>query len=68
VKSIASGVVAASSAVLMASTERHSEAEHRGVCQKVHSNFVDLVVEWREMQGVGGRRATVSLFPARYDY
>ncbi|CAN0144509.1 unnamed protein product [Scytosiphon promiscuus] len=65
VRSIASGVVAASSRVLLASTKR-SWAMHRGVCQKIHSKFIDLVTEWREVYGPEGGEGTVALFPAFY--
>ncbi len=61
-------MVAASSAVLMASTRRRFGAQHGGVCQKVHSNVVDLVVERREMLEPDGSRETVCLFPARFKY
>ena len=68
VRSMASGVVAASSTVLMASTKRLLVAQHRGICQKVHSNYVDLVVEFREKLRPDGSRGTVSLFPTIYEY
>lgn len=64
-RSIASGVVAASAKILLASTTR-SWAMHRGVCQKMHSKFVDLVMEWREIYGPEGTKNTESLFPAFY--
>ncbi|CAM9104073.1 unnamed protein product [Scytosiphon promiscuus] len=65
VKSITSGVVAASSRVLLASTGRNW-AMHRGVCEKIHSKFIDLVMEWRETYGPAGRKGTLALFPAFY--
>lgn len=65
---IASGVVSASSRVLLASTRQTwiSNPLHWGVCQKRHSNFIDLVVEWREnLELEGGGNTTVSLFDQR---
>eukprot|EP00752_Nemacystus_decipiens_P006206 g5599.t1 len=62
VKALVSGVVAASSRVLLASLKQ-TNPFHRGVCQKTHSNFIDLVVEWREELGPeDGSKATVGLF------
>ncbi|CAM9950932.1 unnamed protein product [Ectocarpus sp. 6 AP-2014] len=69
VKSLTSGVVAALPRVLLASTERKWWWSRRGVCQKIHSHFVDLVVEFREAFDVGTEgetAAAVGLFPARF--
>lgn len=70
VKSLTSGVVAALPRVLLASTERRWWWSRRGVCQKIHSHFVDLVVEFREELFAGGTEGetagAVSLFPARF--
>ncbi|CAN0013113.1 unnamed protein product [Ectocarpus fasciculatus] len=69
VRSLTSGVVAALPRVLLASTKRRWWWSRRGVCQKVDSHFVDLVVEFREAFGVGTEgetAAAVGLFPARF--
>lgn len=73
-------MVAASARVLLASVRRNW-AVRRGVCQKIDSQYVDLVVEWRDKAVVsaspgaddrnrGGSSkpagGTVSLFPVWY--
>lgn len=65
VKAIVSGLVSASSRVLLSSSHGASGSNK---CQKLNSKYINMIVEWRTDVYRGDEDSVVALFPGRVSY